>query len=399
MFHNMRFILLFIFVVFATSCSMFTAQDKLQIIAKNLPSCYIVFDAGSSGTRLYIYEKLGENLQEYPGPKVTALADPIREIRGKKIKDIEAVATEVVSALDDIKHDGPQDKNGNPKWKAFNWATQCHVVSAVVYGTAGMRIAEQQNPDESIELWINLTQKLKAKVGDSVDVITHTITGYEEGIYTWLAIREQKKNNNFGIVGMGGASSQVTFPCSKCDKADDALIPVTLKGSRLNMYSYSFLGLGQDEAPKVLGIPKTCTYGIGTTQSHWKVNDCAKQIMLSNNQGIRDPYNFKASHQGTYRQIPTDRADVTAWVLTEAFMHMNDKQIDQCCVNKGQCFNETSSCFRAVYLDKYLQSLNIPITSEKMEGNWTLGAVVCAEENCLQKAPEPVCSWLADGCL
>ncbi|MFI5391458.1 MAG: nucleoside phosphatase, partial [Bacteriovoracales bacterium] len=48
--------------------------------------CRIIFDAGSSGTRLYIYEKgSGENAWiEHEGPKVEAIADPVREIRGKK---------------------------------------------------------------------------------------------------------------------------------------------------------------------------------------------------------------------------------------------------------------------------------------------------------------------------
>ena len=47
-------------------------------------NCQIVFDAGSSGTRLYVYEKKNNSWIEHEGPKGSALADPVREIRGAK---------------------------------------------------------------------------------------------------------------------------------------------------------------------------------------------------------------------------------------------------------------------------------------------------------------------------
>ena len=138
-----------------------------------------MYDAGSSGTRLYIYEQQGIDWIEHEGPKVAALADPVREVRGKRWQDADAVTTEVVSALDDMRKDGPLDKKGKPKWKAFDWTTQCHLVSASVYATAGMRLAEQKHRQRSEELWQALEQKLHAKVGTSVEVNTRTLSGYE----------------------------------------------------------------------------------------------------------------------------------------------------------------------------------------------------------------------------
>ncbi len=52
-------------------------------MAWSASSCNIIFDAGSSGTRLYIFEQQGEQWLSHAGPKVSALADPVREIRGK----------------------------------------------------------------------------------------------------------------------------------------------------------------------------------------------------------------------------------------------------------------------------------------------------------------------------
>jgi hypothetical protein len=184
------------------------AQADLASLEKS--KCYITYDAGSSGTRLYIYEQQGIGLIEHEGPKVSALADPAREIRGKTWQDADAVTTEVASALDDIQTDGPLD-NGEPKWQAFDWTTECNVISASAYATAGMRIAEYENRQRSAELWQMLAQKLQAKVGTSVPVNTRTLSGYEEGLYAWLAVgdaqNDDAKTKDYGIVEMGGLFS------------------------------------------------------------------------------------------------------------------------------------------------------------------------------------------------
>lgn len=241
----------FLFVALLALTSGATAAEPVK--SGKSASCHIVFDAGSSGTRLFVYEKKGGDWPEHPGPTVGALADPIREIRGKKNADIDAVTTEVVATLDRIQKDGPLDKKGKNEWQAFDWSSRCHVVSTMVYATAGMRIAEQEGREKSIELWKNLKQKLQTRVGGAVEVTTRTLTGYEEGLYAWLAVREQKKRgtagvslweqkkrNTFGIAEMGGASTQVAFPCSKCDGSDDAIKTIMIDGSPLRIYSYSF---------------------------------------------------------------------------------------------------------------------------------------------------------------
>jgi hypothetical protein len=390
-----KIILLVICYFVLTGCT----KHVIPVKEVNQSACYIMFDAGSSGTRLFVYENQGEQWIEHSGPKISALANPIRQIRGKNLRDIDKVTTEVTSALDDIKHEGPIGKNGKPEWGAFDWSRQCITAASIVYATAGMRIAEQDNRENSIALWLKLREKLQRKLGNSVPVIARTITGYEEGLYTWLAIRWQQSQNNFGIVEMGGASTQVTFPCSKCDAADDAVKNIIVKGKPLVIYSYSFLGLGQDEVTKAFGLPPSCAYGVGANQANWKTSDCSNQIPLTHSLGINDPYNFENGQKGAYRKIPTKYADVKNWYITGAFNYMDNSKIDMCCRSKGQCFDEAVSCYRAVYLKKYLQALAIPETAEKLNVSWTLGAVICAANNCLQLAKKPVCRWSAQGCL
>ena len=388
-------------------------EDTMTIVKADLASlekpseCYVIYDAGSSGTRLYIYE--GIDLIEHKGPKLdVALADPVREIRGRRWQDADDVTTEVVSALDDMRKDGPLDESGQPKWKAFDWKTQCDIFSASVYATAGMRLAEQENRQESEKLWEMLKQKLQAKVGTSVKVNTRTLSGYEEGLYAWLAVREDEdiKNNDFGIVEMGGASSQITFPCPECDATDDAVKTVLVEKNPTKeiykkIYSYSFLGLGLHEAWKnVLESHQSCEYGIGETQEGWKPEDCANQIALKNAQGIVDPKNYDGDGLGTYRRPYLHPQDIQWYLTGKPFTSMKKNDINQCCVDKcEECYDKEHSCFKAVYMKKYLQELNVPPSYKKMNVSWTKGAVICSIYNCLQKTVVPVCRWSQQGCL
>ncbi len=390
-------------------CSSLRQAPPPAAAAGTVP-CQIVFDAGSSGTRLYVYAKAGAQWTEHPGPRTVALADPVRQIRGKTHADIDAVTTDVVAQLERIRTAGPARSDGKAEWQAFDWPARCAVTDAMVLATAGMRIAEQENAARSQELWSSLQRKLQQRVGADVRVSTRTLTGFEEGLFAWLAVREQRADHRFGIAEMGGASAQVTFPCPGCNPADDAVRTVNVKGQPLQMYSYSFLGLGQDEAPQTLGLAPSCSYGVAVTQAGWQRRDCASRIDLSAAAGLRDPYNFSlpgagagagagTPARGAQRLIPTAQADVSGWVLTGAFNYMDPSGVANCCERQGQCFQAPTSCFRAVYLDKYLETLNIPNPSPKADVSWTQGAVLCAEAQCLKAVPPPVCRWSASGCL
>jgi GDA1/CD39 (nucleoside phosphatase) family len=374
-------------------------------IAAGTVACQVVFDAGSSGTRLYIYAKDGAQWTEHPGPRTGALADPVRQIRGKTHADIDAVTNDVVAQLERIRAAGPARNDGRPEWPAFDWSSRCTVTDAMVLATAGMRIAEQEDATRSRELWGSLQRKLQQRMGPTVKVSARSLTGFEEGLFAWLAVREKRADHRFGIAEMGGASSQVTFPCPGCDTKDDAVRTVQIKGQPIQMYSYSFLGLGQDEAPTTLGLAPSCSYGAALTKPGWQRSDCEARIDVSSAAGLKDPYNFQLggaganSARGAQRLIPTGQADVSGWVLTGAFNYMDPAGVANCCERQGQCFQAATSCFRAVYLDKYLEALNIPTQSAKADVSWTQGAVLCAESQCLKAAPPPVCRWSASGCL
>lgn len=386
----MKPFMLLILTALLSSCA--SAQQTVGQHSE-APTCHIIFDAGSSGTRLYVYERQGSQWVAHEGPKVGALADPVREVRGKTWRDAEAVTDEVVQALDAIKQDGPDKGHGKPTWSAFDWSTQCTVASAKVFATAGMRLAEQASRSKSNQMWDMLNQKLQAKLG--MAVTTRTLTGYEEGLYAWLAIREKKPNPGFGLVEMGGASSQVTFPCKECEDAQ----VIRVRGEPVHLYSYSFLGLGQDEAFKQFGQTPDCAHGVGLTQADWTQEKCADDIPIETPKGIRDPYNFGPGGLGTYNDVPTDNADIREWVLTGAFQFMKPSDIDNYCRDDMDGFNAVASCFRSVYQREYLGSLGVPHSSDKDEASWTLGAAICEDTDCLRDSGELPCRWSGAGCL
>jgi hypothetical protein len=198
---------------------------------------------------------------------------------------------------------------------------------------------------------------------------------------------------------MGGASSQITFPCPSCDPINSAVQTIILADNPIQIYSYSFLGLGQNQAHKSLGLPLSCAYGIGTRKQKWEEKQCANDIPIQKKQGIYAPYNYNNQDLGTYNFLPSQQKNLSKWYLTGTFKYMNKNDINNCCSQKGKCYQKESSCFRAVYLKKYLQTLNVPATSEKMDVSWTKGAVVCEADGCLSKENRSTCRWLSEGCL
>ncbi|MEP1382279.1 MAG: nucleoside phosphatase [Paraglaciecola sp.] len=395
--------------IFLAILSLNSCTNEITAPSKN--PCYIVYDAGSSGTRLYIYEQSGADLLSHEGPKVSALADPIRHIHGKSLSDLQAITNEVASTLDLIKVDGPLEE-GKPKWSGFDWSKQCEAQSVKVFATAGMRIAEQISPTDSHTLWQTLKAKIAAKVGPIVSVEAKTLSGFEEGLFAWLSVKDHYPSGHYGIVEMGGASSQITFPCPHCSPENDAVKTVIVNGKPIQIYSYSYLGLGQNEAPRSLPmpfvdpVPKNCAYGAGANNPDWTIASCADQIPITaegSKTDIKAPYHYsKAGTKGTTNALPATQKNIPNWLLMGAFNYAKETDIDDFCVNKHDgYYNADIACFRPIYLEKYLKILDIQDNqSSKVDVSWTQGAAICEVENCLANiTTPPVCRWMKSGCL
>jgi len=354
---------LILVVLFLGAC---TRQVEPDPKVAELSDCHIIYDAGSKRTRLYVYQQTDLGWLKHSGPKVGALADPVRNNRGKTMADAGTVVDDIVAALESLRSHGPVNKKGEPKWPAFDWRDQCNVKTVSVYATAGMRLAEQIAPPGSEALWELLNQRLAVAVG--MDVATRTLSGFEEGLFAWLATRESQDDDSFGVAEMGGASIQISFPCSQCETARQ----VKVKDRQVMIYSFSFLGWGQDEAWKKFGSSKACERGVGIENPEWKLEDCSVGMQGFSDAAVDPRKNIRS-------------AEVPRWYLSDAFRYMNDDDIEWFCrkgIDSG--FEPLSSCFRAVYLRNVLEALGLPANAKTSDVDWTLGAVVCNATQCLE---------------
>lgn len=358
--------------------------------------CRAILDAGSSGTRLYMYEDVNGAWVEHEGPKVDPLADPLRGIRGKKWADIVPTGFAIASTLEQIKGDGPINAKGKPAWKGFDWSKACTLRSVSVYATAGMRLAEQEHPREAALAWDLVKGLIKNRVPADVQIQAKTLSGFEEGLFAWMSLNATGKGKDFGLIEMGGASSQVTFPCADCADAQT----VKVGGAPVKMFSYSFLGLGGDEAVTTLNMQPVCAFGVGKTDPAWNQQRCADTIQLRGaDGGIVDPYNYGPGGRGASKSMPAQMAQVPKWYATGAFSYMSDSDIDNCCVQgANSCFQPQTSCFRNVYFRKYIKELGVS-GFEKSGSSWTLGAVVCDQTSCVADVAKRECRWMKDGCM
>lgn len=356
-------VLLVVTMAVVSGCTSFTSASRTS---PGAPDCYVMYDAGSSGSRLYIYERAATGWTAHRGPKTPALADPARGNRGKTMADAGETVDAMVAALDDMRVDGPPNRKGTPLWTAFDWRRQCHVVAAYVYGTAGMRIAERQNNEAAALMWDKVRTALAERL--KVPVTARTLTAYEEGLFAWLALHEKLVGNRFGVAELGGGSLQVTFPCPGCEDTQR----VRVRGRLIDIYSHSFLGWGQDVAWHEFGRVAACEPGAGLTDPDWKTSDC-EAVMRGFSDVAAPVADYVRAEKGLH------------WYLSDAFYYMGPDDIADYCQNGlDSGYEPESSCFRAVYQQYVLKSLALPLDAEKSALNWTLGAVVCTATQCLQ---------------
>ena len=345
------------------ACTPLVGQKE---IAQLPPACHAIYDAGSQSTRLYIYEQSELGWIRHDGPRTGALADPAREVRGKTMLDADRVVEDIVMALEHVRFEGPQNKKGSPEWPAFDWQKECSLATVSVFATAGMRLAQEQNP-EAVEV---LLKKLNDGLGSAVQVpvTTRTLSGFEEGVFAWLAMRESQVDDRFGVAEMGGASIQVTFPCASCD----ASRKVRARGQVVPVFSHSFLDKGQDEAWKKSGSLTACAWGAGSDNQDWQVKDCAVGMA-----------GFSEAAADVARSVESQQD--LRWFLSGAFRYMKVTDIDQFCrLGADSGFEPESSCFRAIYLQEVISDLGLPGNAETTDVDWTLGAVVCTATQCLE---------------
>jgi hypothetical protein len=213
-----------------------------------------VIDAGSSGTRLFLYrvepgrfarvEKLLE--KEFPTMASGAKEDGINNfVRPDDAAAAAAVVPEIIDPLMD-----------HARGFLAGIGIEPAEVEVNLLATAGMRYAAGLHGQPAVDRLYESIRGGIRRHGFAVGEIRTTCGSEEEGVWTWINLNDvllhafDGGDEPVGIVEVGGSSLQLTFPTDEDPAAVPHVHRVELNGRRFAVSCRSFLGLGQDDARK-----------------------------------------------------------------------------------------------------------------------------------------------------
>jgi hypothetical protein len=375
-------------------------------------TCQIIFDAGSSGTRLHAFKSKEGRIQEvYTAKKGIGIS---WAMEGKKCTDRLCTQADIDNTLSELMSNFFTDTKG---------VCSAGVSEVKLLATAGMRLAEQKLG--SIEVAENY-KSLKRTIVNSLQlaglrgidgrVEVRTLSGAEEGIFTLLTVNILKKSDEIteGIFEIGGASLQLAYACNQGQKCGENVYSVRINGNQVKVYSYSWLGLGRTEANRIFNLENAgvCSH---TGKKPFFEQDCidgvSKSFVDRKNFILKDPMNYrtkKSSKLGREEEITIQRGQTfhAAGGLGFAKLGSLKEHADEICYSSKEELLENkvqypsikytpngllaSQCFANVYFDTLLKKIpNLVISSNarkisETSVSWVLGAAICLAENCLE---------------
>lgn len=229
-------------VMFRTLFVMMLSYNAVASTAACEPNrCVAVVDAGSTGARIHLFSTQQGKGQE----------PQIQEIWVNRIKP--GIASLEVNS-ETMQHYVNALMKSAP--------SQSEPVPVYFYATAGMRLLPYPKQQQIYQLLKNGFQQ----VSGYRLVEARTITGKEEGVFGWLAtnyelgaFREAPDHDQVGVMDMGGASVQVSFPVKDTSGINTQdIVKLKLGGKTVQLFTHSFLGLGQVEVAKQFLDESSC---------------------------------------------------------------------------------------------------------------------------------------------
>lgn len=237
-------------LVLLVSCGTIVSASNLTLTAPRSVEPYrFVIDAGSSGSRLYVYHGTEniplQNAKVRPG--ISSYKDSPHDA-AKSLQPLFELAEKTIRNL-------PIPPAQKPP--------------LVVYATAGMRTldeGQQRSIYDAIE-----ASSIKYHTLTLEDA--RTISGQEEAVYAWVAINLLKgtldtagtqavNQDTVGSMELGGASMQVAYEVPNdyrrgpIDKSD--LVTLQINNRPIYLFAKSYLGLGQNLTAKAMPNSAGC---------------------------------------------------------------------------------------------------------------------------------------------
>ncbi|MEE8171614.1 MAG: hypothetical protein V3T62_01645, partial [Alphaproteobacteria bacterium] len=218
----------------------------------------LLIDAGSSGSRIHLYQWQPED--DAPIPlidEVTLEGDCDKTEPGlvEPLGDDDACRQpsdvgELLKPLINCARSELDDRIEDPK-----------EIPLYLMATAGMRLCESDDEPRHDEIMEQVRAYLEGAPFDFRDA--STIDAREEALYAWVAanyqnlsLRTKTENGTIGILELGGASGQIAF-VPQNPKPEDTEV-VHIAGSKYKVYARGYDGVGRTEIMKAFENEKLC---------------------------------------------------------------------------------------------------------------------------------------------
>ncbi|XP_021107818.1 ectonucleoside triphosphate diphosphohydrolase 6 isoform X7 [Heterocephalus glaber] len=195
----------------------------------------IMFDAGSTGTRVHVFQ-----FAQPPGETPTLTHETFKALKpglSAYADDVEKSAQGIQELLDIAKQDIPFDF-----WKA---------TPLVLKATAGLRLLPGEKAQKLLQKVKEVFKASPFLVGDDCVSI---MNGTDEGVSAWITVNfltgslRGPGRSSVGMLDLGGGSTQITF-LPRAQGTFEASPPGHLTSLQMfnrtyRLYSHSYLGLG-----------------------------------------------------------------------------------------------------------------------------------------------------------
>ncbi|XP_036041763.1 ectonucleoside triphosphate diphosphohydrolase 6 isoform X2 [Onychomys torridus] len=195
----------------------------------------IMFDAGSTGTRIHVFQ-----FARPPGETPTLTHETFKALKpglSAYADDVEKSAQGIQELLNVAKQHIPYDF-----WKA---------TPLVLKATAGLRLLPGEKAQKLLQKVKEVFQASPFLVGDDCVSI---MNGTDEGVSAWITVNfltgslKSPGSSSVGMLDLGGGSTQITF-LPRVEGTLQASPPGHLTALQMfnrtyKLYSYSYLGLG-----------------------------------------------------------------------------------------------------------------------------------------------------------
>lgn len=221
-------------------------------IAANPLDQVVVFDAGSSGTRVHVFNVL----PLASGQSVPVFDLSVRDAQTLKVKP----GLSTFGSRNDLAGVEESFKKLLEFVRRFVLESRRAVTPVLMKATAGLRALPAPQSDAVLErIRIVLAQSGFQFQPDWANIIK----GKEEAGLAWVAAnflggtfadKDRSQAKSIGIIEMGGGSTQVVFQVDSSEQVshDDKFVFTTARGTQYHLYAHSYLGFGQDYAQSAL---------------------------------------------------------------------------------------------------------------------------------------------------